>query len=176
MWEGVGDRTELQLIDPPLYWPQPRFFPVLLCCSTGGLGAHYAGCWFSLPHLVTNGSGLQTDWISCALSYITVQRLLLLVGVIIALIQSIHVQGYNSDIPRPDAPVIYIGALPIFIARPGRRSIYNTHTHTHIYIYICVCVCVCYHPGWRLMRLGYRTCFHTLYDENSYIYIYIYIL
>ena len=28
--------------------------------------------------------------------------------------------------------------------------------------------------GWRLMRLGYRTCFHTLYDE--YIYIYIYIL
>ena len=32
-----------------------------------------------------------------------------------------------------------------------------------------------YHPGWRLMRLGYRTCFHTLYDENIYIYIYIYI-
>ena len=20
--------------------------------------------------------------------------------------------------------------------------------------------------SWRLMRLGYRTCFHTLYDEN----------
>ena len=28
---------------------------------------------------------------------------------------------------------------------------------------------LCYHPGWRLMRLGYRTCFHTLYDEK-YIY------
>ena len=30
-------------------------------------------------------------------------------------------------------------------------------------------------PGWRLMRLGYRTYFHTLYDEkkkNIYIYIY----
>ena len=27
---------------------------------------------------------------------------------------------------------------------------------------------MCYHPGWRLMRLGYRTCFHTLYDENFY--------
>ena len=26
---------------------------------------------------------------------------------------------------------------------------------------------LCYHPGWRLMRLGYRTCFHTLYDENK---------
>ena len=26
---------------------------------------------------------------------------------------------------------------------------------------------LCYHPGWRLMRLGYRTCFHTLYDEKN---------
>ena len=25
---------------------------------------------------------------------------------------------------------------------------------------------LCYHPGWRLMRLRYRTCFHTLYDEK----------
>ena len=29
---------------------------------------------------------------------------------------------------------------------------------------------LCYHPGWRLMRLGYRTCFPTLYDEKKYIY------
>ena len=47
---------------PPLYWPYPLFFSVLLCCSTGGLGAHSAGCWLSLRHLVTNGSGLQTAW------------------------------------------------------------------------------------------------------------------
>ena len=63
---------------------------------------------------------------------------------------------------------------------------------------VCVCVCVwcqewqyrlelpklCYHSGWWLMRLGYRTCFHMLYDEKKkyiyillsrYIYIYIYI-
>ena len=26
---------------------------------------------------------------------------------------------------------------------------------------------LCYHPGWRLMRLGYRTCFHTLYDKKK---------
>ena len=42
------------------------------------------------------------------------------------------------------------------------------------------------HPGWRLMRLGYCTYFHTLYDEkkkkkkkiytHTYTYIYIYIL
>ena len=25
----------------------------------------------------------------------------------------------------------------------------------------------CYHPGWRLMRAGYHTCFHTLYDEKK---------
>ena len=30
---------------------------------------------------------------------------------------------------------------------------------------------MCYHLGWRLMRAGYRTCFHTLYDEKKYIYI-----
>ena len=31
-----------------------------------------------------------------------------------------------SDIPRPDAPVIYTGTFPILIAWLGRRSIYNT--------------------------------------------------
>ena len=84
------------------YWPphsygHQRFFPVLQGCSTGGPRAQVsAGCWLSLPHLVskhfwspnslTGGpkgpfcwvqafsttSCLQTDWISCALSYITV--------------------------------------------------------------------------------------------------------
>ena len=38
VWEGVGNRTELQHIDPHSYGHQ-RFFPVLLGCSTGGLGA-----------------------------------------------------------------------------------------------------------------------------------------
>ena len=37
VWEGVGDRSELQHIDPNFYCPQP-FFLVLLGCSTGGLG------------------------------------------------------------------------------------------------------------------------------------------
>ena len=26
---------------------------------------------------------------------------------------------------------------------------------------------LCYHPGWQLMRAGYRTCYHTLYDEKK---------
>ena len=44
------------------------------------------------------------------------------------------------------------------------------------YIYICSRLelpKLCYHPSWRLMRLGYRTGFHTLYDEKKYVYIYI---
>ena len=56
MWEGVGDRTELQYIDPHSYGHQRCVFPVLQGCSTGGPEAHSAGCELSLPHLVTNGS------------------------------------------------------------------------------------------------------------------------
>ena len=57
MWEGVGDRTELQYIDPYSYGRQRCVFLVLQGCSTGGPGAQLsAECWLSLPHLVTNGS------------------------------------------------------------------------------------------------------------------------
>ena len=88
VWEGVGDRTELQHIDPHSYGHQRCVFFVLQGCSTGSPGAHSAGCglslpqlvtdgspnsigvprapsagwWLSLPHLVTNGSGLETNW------------------------------------------------------------------------------------------------------------------
>ena len=48
-------------------------------------------------------------------------------GITIALIQPIHSQGYKSDIPRLNAPVIYIGAFPILTAWSGCRSIYNTY-------------------------------------------------
>ena len=73
MWEGVGDRTELQHIDPHSIGHQ-RFFPVLLGCSTGGLEAQ--PLWVLV---FSTTSYLQliwslTDWISCALSYIIVQH------------------------------------------------------------------------------------------------------
>ena len=52
------------------YWPphsighQRCVFLVLQGCSTGGPGAQLsAGCWLSLPHLVTNWSGPQTNWL-----------------------------------------------------------------------------------------------------------------
>ena len=39
VWEGVGDRTELQYIDPHSYGRQRCVFLVLQGCSTGGPGA-----------------------------------------------------------------------------------------------------------------------------------------
>ena len=51
----------LQHIDPHSYGHQ-RFFPVLLGCSTAGLGPSFSGCWFSLPHLISNSSDPQTPW------------------------------------------------------------------------------------------------------------------
>ena len=66
LWEGVGERTELQHIDPQSDGHQRCVFLVLKVCSTGGLGAQFsAECWFSLPHLVFNLSGLQTRLTSC---------------------------------------------------------------------------------------------------------------
>ena len=73
MWEGVGDRTELQYIDPDSNGHQRCVFLVLKGCSTGGPGAHSAGCRLPLPHLVSNSSDLQlTDFLSPP-SYIIVQ-------------------------------------------------------------------------------------------------------
>ena len=63
LWEVVGGQTELQHIDPHSYGHQRCVFLILQGCSTGGPGAHSTGCWLSLPHLVTNGSGLQTNWL-----------------------------------------------------------------------------------------------------------------
>ena len=73
-------------------------------------------------------SGLQTDWISCALRYIIVQCPPSSCGRH-NLIHSTHPWSrLYSDIPWADAPVIYTGAFPILTARPGRWSIYNTIT------------------------------------------------
>ena len=96
-------------------------------CSIGGLRPTLLSAGFLYRILSpTSLVSKLTDFLSSP-SYIIVQRPLLLVGVTIALIQPIHSQGYNSDIPRPDAPVIYIGAFLILTVRPGRRSIYNNY-------------------------------------------------
>ena len=127
VWEGVGDRTELQHIDPHSYDHQ-RFFSVVQGCSTGGRGPSLSECWFSLPQLSpTRLVSKLTDFLSSP-SYIIVCRPPSSCGRHnFAFIQPVHGQGYNIlIIPRPDVPVIYTGAFLILTARAGRRSIYNT--------------------------------------------------
>ena len=61
------------------------FFLVLLGCSTGGL----SGCWFSLPHLISN-------WLNflCTELYDSSMFTFFLWASQIALIQPVHGQGY----------------------------------------------------------------------------------
>ena len=93
--------------------------------SIGCLKAPSAGCWLSLPHLVSNWSGHQTDWISCALHYIIVQHPPFSGGRHNRTHSSRPQSRLYTDIPWADAPVIYTGAFPILTARLGRRAIYN---------------------------------------------------
>ena len=125
VWEGVGDQTELQHIDPHSIGHNRVSFPFSWAAQPEAWGPTLLGV--SFLYRILSPTGLVSkliDFLSSP-SYIIVQPPLLLVGVTITLVQPIHGQGYNSDIPRPDAPFIYIGAFPILTARPGRRSIYN---------------------------------------------------
>ena len=153
-----------------IYWPPTLMaisfsFPFSWAAQPGTWGPSFSGCWVSLPHLsptrlIPNsqsgawglpllGAGFfyrifsPTDWISCALSYIIVLCPPSSCGRHnFALIQPVHGQGYNPDIPRPVAPVVYTGSFPILTARQGHRSIYNRNnyslvSHTVTYMYIC---------------------------------------
>ena len=73
-----------------------------------------------------------TDWTSCALSYIIVQRPPSSCGRHKSYPFNPSTVKVISDIPRPDAPVIYTDAFPILTAQPGRRSIYNTLNWTYV--------------------------------------------
>ena len=68
---------------PPLLWPQQRFFPVLLVCSTEGLGAQPLWDMFSFQHLLSN-------W----LNFLCTELYIFLRASKIALIQPVHGQGY----------------------------------------------------------------------------------
>ena len=123
LWEGVGDRTEVQHIDPHSYDHQ-RLFPVLLGCSTGGLGSTLLGIGFLYRILSPTGLVSKlTDVLSSPI-YIIVQR-----PPSCGRHNRTHLNRPRSrlysDIPWADAPAIYIGVFPILTARPGRRSIYN---------------------------------------------------
>ena len=54
MWEVSWRLNRTATYWPPLLWPKQRFFPVLLGCSTGGLGPSLSGTCSSFQHLLTN--------------------------------------------------------------------------------------------------------------------------
>ena len=126
VWEGVGDRTELNILTPTLMAISVSF-PFYWAAQPGAWGPASLGTGFlyrilSLTSLVSK----LPDFLS-SLSYIIVPRPPSSWGRHnFAFIQPVHCQGYNIlIIPRPDAPVIYKGAFSILTAQPGRRSIYN---------------------------------------------------
>ena len=153
MWEGVGDQTELQHIDPHSIGYNRVSFPFSWAAQLGpggpaSLGAGFlyhilsptglvsktataqSGAW-GLPLL---GAGFlysilsPTDWISCALSYIIVQRPPSSCGRHNRIHSTRPQWRLYSDIPWADAPVINTNAFPILTAQPSRRSIYNMNS------------------------------------------------
>ena len=60
---------------PPLLWPHQSFFPVLLGCSTRGMGAQPLWDMFLIPASSVQLVWSPTDWNSCAPSYIIVRHL-----------------------------------------------------------------------------------------------------
>ena len=70
MWEGVGDWTELQHIDPHSSGDNSVSFLFVLGYSSGGLEAQPLWDGFSFQHLLSNSSDLQlTDFLSSPGSY-----------------------------------------------------------------------------------------------------------
>ena len=79
VWEGVGDGTELQHIDPHSIGHNHVSFLFSWAAQPGAWGPSLSGTCSSIQHLLSNSSDLQlvwspTDWISSAPRYIIVQR------------------------------------------------------------------------------------------------------
>ena len=100
--------------------PQSSIFSPTATAQSGSWGLTLLGAGFLYRSLS------PTDWISCALSYIIVQRPPSSFERHKLLSFYPSTSWLYSAIPRPDAPVIYTGAFPILTDRPGRRPIYNT--------------------------------------------------
>ena len=126
MWEGVGDRTALQHIDPhsighnrvslPFTWaaqPRARGLPLL---SAGFL------------YRILSPTGLiskLTDFLSSPGLYNDLTPILLPASVTIALIQPVHGQGYNILIFLDRMHLLFT-LVHFLFWQLGWRSIYNT--------------------------------------------------
>ena len=89
MWEGVGDRTELQHIDPHSIGHNHVSFPFSWAVQPGAWGPSLPGCWFSLSHLISN----LLNFLCTELFNISTPTFFLWASQI-ALIQPVHGQGY----------------------------------------------------------------------------------
>ena len=84
---------------PSLLWPQRRFFPILLGCSTGGLGAqpHWVLVFSTASYLqlIWSPTGLIPNWLNflCTELYNSSTSTFLWASQI-ALIQPVHGQSY----------------------------------------------------------------------------------
>ena len=136
MWEGVGDRTELQHTDPNSIGHNRVSFLLSWAAQPGSWGPILSGTCsyssiFSPTHLIPNSSDLQTclisklvwsptDWISCALSYIIVPRPPSSCGLHnFTIIQPVHGQGYIILIFLDRMHLLFTQVLFLFW-QPGR--------------------------------------------------------
>ena len=169
MWEGVGDRTELQHIDPYSIGNNRVSFPFPWAAQPMAWGPSLSGTCshssiFSPTRFFPNSSDLQTlnrgpkSSLCCVLTFSSASCSNWLNFLCTELYKSQRPPSCGppnrthsthprsrlySAIHRPDAPVIYTGSFPILTARPGGWSICNIYIYIYIYIYVCVCVCVC---------------------------------
>ena len=129
VWEGVGEWTELQHIDPHSYGHNSVSFPFSWAAQPGA--------WFSLPHLISNFSirgpggllcwllvfstALISNWLNflCPELYNCSTPTLLPASVTNRTHSTRPQSKLYPDIPQLDAPVIYTGAFPILTAWPG---------------------------------------------------------
>ena len=124
VWEGVGDRTELQHIYPHSIGHNHVSFLFSWAAQPGAWGPSLSGCWFSLLHLISNSSDPQLinrgpkwslccvlafstasyhqliwspNWLNflCTALYNSSMPTFFLWASQIALIQPIHGQGYT---------------------------------------------------------------------------------
>ena len=131
-------------------------FPFSWAAQPGAWGPSLSGTCSSIQPILTNWSDFQTAqsgaWGLPLLGACFLYRILSPAGLVSKLTDFLSSPSYiivqrllscgrhnrthsthprsrlYSDIPRADAPLIYIGTFPILTARPGRRSIYNKST------------------------------------------------
>ena len=95
VWEGVGDRTELQHIDPHSTGHNCISFPFSWAAQPGALGPSLSRICSSIQHLLSNWSDLQlNDFLSSPGLYNNSTSTFFLWASQIALIQPVHGQDY----------------------------------------------------------------------------------